>query len=135
MSTNSSSAKQWTRPRALALMAVCLLAGIAGGWGIHGTRNPAQTQAAKFAGIPAAAATPAPQAPSPDQLKMMADNQATPLIAKLKADPKNLDLITSIGNLYYDAKQYPVAVDYYGRALEMKPSDAAVRTDLATAYW
>jgi tetratricopeptide (TPR) repeat protein len=65
----------------------------------------------------------------------MADNQAAPLIAKLNADPKNLDLLTSIGNLYYDAQQYPVAVNYYGRVLAVKPSDAAVRTDLATALW
>ena len=138
MGTNSSSPKQWTRSQALGLMAVCLLAGIAGGWVIHGTRNPAQTETAKAAEVSAAApttATPASQAPSPDQLKTMADNQAAPLIAKLKADPKNSDLLTSIGNLYYDAQQYPVAVDYYGRTLEIKPSDAAVRTDLATAYW
>jgi cytochrome c-type biogenesis protein CcmH/NrfG len=26
-------------------------------------------------------------------------------------------------------------VDYYGRALKVKPSDASVRTDMATAYW
>ena len=138
MDTNNSSAKQWTRPRALALMAVCLLVGIAGGWAIRGTRLPAKTQTAKTTGLPVAAATSAnsaPHAPSPDQLKTMADNQAAPLIAKLNADPKNLDLLTSIGNLYYDAQQYPVAVNYYGRVLAMKPSDAAVRTDLATALW
>jgi tetratricopeptide (TPR) repeat protein len=57
------------------------------------------------------------------------------LIAKLNADPKNADLLTGIGNVYYDAKQYSVAVDYYGRELAMKPSDVAVRTDMATAYW
>jgi cytochrome c-type biogenesis protein CcmH/NrfG len=138
MDTNKSSAKQWTRPRAVALMAVCLLAGIAGGWAIRGTRHPVQTETAKAAAIPdasATSATPANQASSPDQLKRMADNQAAPLIAKLNADPKNLELLTSVGNVYYDARQYPVAVDYYGRALAMKPSDAAVRTDMATAYW
>jgi tetratricopeptide (TPR) repeat protein len=138
MDTNNPSAKQWTRPRALALMAVCLLVGIAGGWAIRGTRPPAKTETAKAAGIPVSATASAnsePHAPSPDQLKTMADNQAAPLIAKLNADPKNLDLLTSIGNLYYDAQQYPVAVNYYGRVLAMKPSDAAVRTDLATALW
>ena len=41
----------------------------------------------------------------------------------------------SIGNVYYDAQQYPIAVEYYTRALKLKPSDAAVRTDMATAYW
>jgi tetratricopeptide (TPR) repeat protein len=138
MDTNKSPAKQWTRLRALTLMAVCLLAGISGGWAIRGTRRPAKTETAKAADIPAAAATsanPVPQAPSPDQLKTMADNQAASLIAKLNADPKNLDLLTSIGNLYYDAQQYPVAVNYYGRVLAVRPSDAAVRTDMATAYW
>ncbi|MGA8087064.1 MAG: tetratricopeptide repeat protein [Terracidiphilus sp.] len=136
MGTNNSSAKHWTGPRAL--MAVCLLAGIAGGWAIRAARNPAQTKTAKVAGIPAATATsasPPLQAPSPDQLKTMADNQAAPLISKLNADPKNSNLLTSIGNLYYDAKQYQVAVDYYGRALESNPSNATVRTDMATAYW
>jgi tetratricopeptide (TPR) repeat protein len=119
-------------------MAVCLLAGVAGGWALHGARNPAQTGTAKAAAIPVAAATStnsSTQSPTPEQLKTMADNQAAPLIAKLIADPKNSDLLTSIGNSYYDARQYPVAVDYYGRALATKPSDAAVRTDLATAYW
>lgn len=138
MDTNNSSAKQWTRPRALALMVACLLGGIAGGWAIRGTRPPAKTETAKAAGIPVSAtasANSAPHAPSPDQLKTMADNQAAPLIAKLNGDPKNLDLLTSIGNLYYDAQQYPVAVNYYGRVLAAKPSDAAVRTDLATAFW
>jgi tetratricopeptide (TPR) repeat protein len=138
MNTNRLHAKQWTGPRAVALMVVCLLVGIGGGWAMRGTRHPVQTETAKAATIPDASATsanPATQASSPDQLKTMADNEAAPLIAKLNADPKNLDLLTSVGNVYYDARQYPAAVNYYGRALAMKPSDAAVRTDMATAYW
>ena len=83
----------------------------------------------------ASVANPVAQTSSNDQLKAAADNQAAPMIAKLKADPKNVELLTSIGNLYYDAQQYPGAVDYYGRELQIKPSDTAVRTDLATAYW
>jgi tetratricopeptide (TPR) repeat protein len=50
-------------------------------------------------------------------------------------DPKSADVLTSIGNIYYDAQQYPVAIDYYGRVLKTKPSDAAVRTDMGTADW
>jgi cytochrome c-type biogenesis protein CcmH/NrfG len=73
--------------------------------------------------------------PTPEQLKLMADKQAAPLIEKLKSDPNNPDLLASIGNFYYDAQQYPIAVDYYGRALKAKPSDAAIRTDMATADW
>jgi cytochrome c-type biogenesis protein CcmH/NrfG len=65
----------------------------------------------------------------------MADAQAAPLLDKLKAEPKNPELLAGIGNIYYDAQQYPIAVDYYGRALKARPSDASVRTDMATAYW
>ena len=61
---------------------------------------------------------PAPQPPSPAQLKEMADAQAAPLIEKLKSEPADADLLASIGNLYYDAQQYPIAVDYYARALK-----------------
>ena len=58
-----------------------------------------------------------------------------PLLDQLQSNPKNPDLLTSIGNVYYDAQQYPIAVEYYTRTLKLKPSDAAVRTDMATAYW
>ncbi|MGA8730239.1 MAG: tetratricopeptide repeat protein [Terracidiphilus sp.] len=68
-------------------------------------------------------------------MKEIADEQAAPLLEKLKSDPRNPDLLTGIGNLYYDAQQYSSAVDYYGRALKARPADAAVRTDLGTAYW
>lgn len=73
--------------------------------------------------------------PTAEQLRQMADAKAAPQIERLKSDPANPDLLTTIGNSYYDAQQYPVAVDYYGRALQAKPSDASVRTDMATAYW
>jgi cytochrome c-type biogenesis protein CcmH/NrfG len=138
MDTNNSAQKQWTAQRALVLMAVCLMAGVAGGWAVRGARLPAQPDNAKISATPPAIATgasPVAQVPSPDQLKVLADNKAAPMIAKLKSDPKNLELLTSIGNLYYDAQQYPFAVDYYVRELQIKPSDAAVRTDMATAYW
>jgi cytochrome c-type biogenesis protein CcmH/NrfG len=138
MHTNSFPRKQWTAKSALVLMAVCLMAGVAGGWAVRGARPPSHPDNAKVqvAVQPApSAVAPVTQAPAPDQMKAVADNQAAPLIAKLRVDPKNLELLTSIGNLYYDARQYSVAVDYYGRSLQINPSDAAVRTDMATAYW
>jgi tetratricopeptide (TPR) repeat protein len=65
----------------------------------------------------------------------MADAQAAPLLTKLKTDPTNSDVLDSVANVYYDAQQYAMAVDYYGRSLQAKPSDVSVRTDMATAYW
>ena len=40
-----------------------------------------------------------------------------------------------IGNIYYDAQQFPTAIDYYQRALKVQPANTGVRTDMATAYW
>ncbi len=137
MDTNNSLHKQWTTQRALILMAVCLMAGVAGGWAIRGARRTAETDSARSANAPQPATTSASaaQTPGPTRLKSMADNQAGPMILRLKTEPKNTDLLVNIGNLYYDAQEYPLAVDYYRRALQIKPSDAAVRTDMATAYW
>lgn len=128
----------WTGVQAYTLAVVCLLLGMAGGWLIRGSQTPAAPTAET-----ASASAPAPSAmgggmnaqPTPEQLKKMADTQAAPLIEKLKSDPNNPELLAGIGNFYYDAQQYPTAIDYYGRALKTKPADAAVRTDMATAYW
>jgi cytochrome c-type biogenesis protein CcmH/NrfG len=129
---------RWTRERAAFLAVGCLMAGFAGGWSIHGAR----IQSASTTSVPAPAASapgapdgPAPEAPDPGQLKQMADIQAAPLLAQLKSEPANPSLLASVGNLYYDAQQYPTAVDYYARALKIRPADAAVRTDMGTAFW
>jgi tetratricopeptide (TPR) repeat protein len=140
--TNRSAGMQWTRERAALLAVVCLLAGIAGGWSIRGSRTAAAMTVAKVsdAAFPAAKgaggeAGQAAQGTDSAQLKDMADTQAAPLLDKLKSDPSNADLLSSVGNLYYDAHQYPAAVDYYARTLKARPTDAAVRTDMGTAFW
>ena len=137
--------RQWTRGQAVILSGVCLAAGIGGGWSIprfhsgspNASTSPAFSAPATGAGV-AVSATSQPGAvptPDPNRLKAMADTQAAPLLEKLKADPQNADLLISIGNLYYDAQQYPAAVGYYARALQSRPSDVSVRTDMGTAYW
>ncbi len=136
--TNRTPAHQWTVKQAMMLAVLCMAAGIAGGWVIRAWQTPVATDPAKPANAAATAgmgAIPSSQTPSPAQLKGMADAKAAPLLDQLKANPKNADLLVSLGNLYYDAQQYPVAVDYYGRVLHARPSDVAVRTDMGTAYW
>jgi tetratricopeptide (TPR) repeat protein len=58
-----------------------------------------------------------------------------PLLMMLEQDAKNADVLTQIGNLYYDHHAYRQAVPYYRRALETRPDDANIRTDLGTALW
>ena len=136
--TNRSAGMQWTRERAALLALVCLLSGIAGGWSIRGWATAPAAAKVSDAAVPAAngvKAGTAAQANDSAQLKDMADSQAAPALDKLKSDPNNPDLLSSVGNLYYDAHQYPAAVDYYARTLKARPSDAAVRTDMGTAFW
>jgi tetratricopeptide (TPR) repeat protein len=134
--------RQWTSKQALLLVTLCLAAGIAGGWIIRGPQatTPASSGVQpRAASSTAAAAAAQPSSgnssPNPATLKSMADAQAAPLIAKLNSNPRDPETLVSIGNLYYDVQQYSVAVDYYNRALQLRPSDASVRTDMATAYW
>jgi cytochrome c-type biogenesis protein CcmH/NrfG len=132
--SRTTSTDQWTSVQAYTLSVICLLVGIAGGWLIRGSQAPA-------AGGPVETAAAAPisvsgqPAPSPAQMKQMADTQAAPLLEKLKADTGNASLLAEIGNVYYDTQQYPTAIDYYGRSLKIAPENASVRTDLGTAMW
>jgi len=134
---NSSSSVAWTSVQAYTLAVVCLLLGMAGGWLIRGSQSPATAAAVATASTtaPAAMGGTSNSQPTPEQLKQMADAKAAPLIEQLKSDPNNPELLANIGNFYYDAQQYQTAVDYYGRSLKAKPTDASVRTDMATAYW
>jgi len=134
MSGTKQMAEPWELRRAMLLGLVCLAVGLAGGWLIRGwDLAQAGTQARAVANAQSAQTTPA--ASDPAQLKAQADAQAAVLLEQLKAKPEDPALLASIGNLYYDAQQYAIAVDYYGRSLKGNPADAAVRTDLGTAYW
>ncbi len=126
--------KQFTVRKASILGGVCLVVGIAGGWSVHNVQKAAGMQPAANE-TAAAGGAPVATVAGPAELRQMADAQAAPLLDRLKADPTNAGNLASLGNLYYDAQQYSVAIDYYARALAGSPSNAAVRTDMATAYW
>ena len=60
---------------------------------------------------------------------------AQPLLAKLQTNPNDFETLRQLGNLYYDGKAFPQAIEYYNKALVMDPKSADVITDLGTAYW
>jgi cytochrome c-type biogenesis protein CcmH/NrfG len=135
-SKNHRSASTWKNSQAYTMIVICLLVGIAAGWFLRGSQPPVGSSGVQ-------AATNAPnlsnvnmgEQPSPQQMKMMADTQAAPLLEQLKSASGNPELLAKIGNIYYDTQQYPTAIDYYRRSLELQPSNVGVRTDLATAIW
>lgn len=139
--TKGSESGKWTSTQAYALSVICLLVGVAVGYLVRGSA-PSQTEAANvpqsrsngMAAPGAARSNGAVQQPTPEQLRQMADSQAAPLLAQLKNEPNNAELFYKIGNLYYDAQQYPDAVKYYQESLKIDPKATDVRTDLGTAY-
>ncbi len=73
--------------------------------------------------------------PSLDDMKRMADKQAEPLLAKLKTDPKNVDLLNKIALTYKAAHQFQDAISYFQKALDVDPKNVAIRTDMASCMY
>ena len=136
MEGKAPGAGQWTSTQAYVLSVICLLLGVAVGYLVRGSApsNNAlmQVRASSAESLPASMA--GGQQPGVGELRQMADTQAQPLLKQLESDPKNSTLLYQIGNLYYDAQQYPEAVKYYENSLQIDPRATDVRTDMATAY-
>lgn len=126
--------KQISSRKAGLLALVSLAAGVAGGWSIHHVQRDSSPIATRESAVSTYSASTG-HATDPVSAKQLADTQAAPLLEKLKSDPSNAELLANAGNIYYDAQQYPQAVDYYARSLKAAPSNVPVRTDMATAYW
>ncbi len=50
----------------------------------------------------------------------------------VEQDPQNAELLTALGNLYYDAGMADEAIEYYDRVLELQPNNVNVMVDKAT---
>lgn len=128
-STTRAGATQWTSLQAYVLAVFSLLLGVALGYLFRGSASqPAQ----------AATAVATQQVGMQDQQAQAqaALGQATaPLLEAVNKNPNDYDALVNLGNVYYDAQQYPNAIQYYERALVIHPENPDVRTDMATAYW
>jgi tetratricopeptide (TPR) repeat protein len=125
----------WTSKQAYLLAVFCLLLGIPLGYFFRGSASPepVSAKASEISGLPQPMSGQAQ--PSPEQMKTMIDRAAAPLLERLKADPADLDATIKAGNVYFDGQQFPEAIRYYTRALELKPDNPDVLTDLGTAHW
>jgi cytochrome c-type biogenesis protein CcmH/NrfG len=127
----------WTTTQVYAMAAICLVIGLVLGYLFRGSASrpdPASlaTQMPAAAGAPSAAQ---PQMPSLEDMKRMADKKAEPLLAKLKADPNNSDLLNQIGTLYKATHQFKEAAGYFQKAVDADPKNVAARTDLASCLF
>ena len=79
-----------------------------------------------------AAAPPAQSAPPPaviDPARVQA------LEAAARQNPKDMESRVQLGNLFFDAEQYPQAISWYEQAVALDSKDTNVSTDLGVAYY
>jgi cytochrome c-type biogenesis protein CcmH/NrfG len=142
--TPATSSSEWQVKQVYALAVVCLLIGLAVGYLFRGSRSPApspnpmQAASAPGASAPAGMGGRGGMGNQPvtlDQMKHMADKQAEPLLAKLKDDPKNADLLIQVGNIYLSTHQFKEAAEYFGKSLELKPKNTPIRTQMASCLY
>lgn len=125
----------WQGWQVYVMAAICLLIGVLVGYLVRGSAPAAAVPTATAQPSPEGAATTQKQMPSLDDMKRMADKQAEPLLAKLKTDPNNADLLNQVGNLYRLTHQFDVAATYYKKSLDANPKNVGPRTDLASCLY
>jgi cytochrome c-type biogenesis protein CcmH/NrfG len=89
------------------------------------------------------ARTAAPVAQSAPAQQQAAAPAATPIdperVKALEAvagqNPKDVQARVQLGNMFFDAEQYPQAITWYEQALAINPKDTNVSTDLGVAYY
>jgi len=133
------SSPAWKPLQTYTLATICLVIGLAIGYLVRGSAAPStvvapqETAQAAQPGQPARA--PQQAMPSLDQMKQMADKQAAPLLEKLKANPKDADVLNQLGTLYRATHQFKTAIDYYQKSLDINPKNVGARTDLASCLY
>lgn len=123
-------ASEILQPRYVYLMAsLCLILGLGIGYAMRGIEKPAPHA------LPAATPSASRHAPTLDDMKRMADQQAAPLLAKLKISPNNSSLLVQVAGIYHGSHQFKEAAGYYDRAVRADPKNVALRTKLASSLY
>src|SRR5271167_3300996 len=117
-STQPTAGSAWEAKQVYAMAVISLVVGLAIGYLFRGSQSPAP--AAQPVADSQASSQPSPHAggmggaggqmPTLDQMKQMADKKAEPLLAKLKSDPNNTELLTEIAKIYLSTHQFKEAV-------------------------
>lgn len=136
---NDMAASSWTATQTYVTATVCLLIGVLVGYLIRGSATPAgpKTTAAEMQ-QPASAPPPGmgqQRMPTMEEMKHMADKKAEPLVAQLKTDPKNVELLNKTALTYKAAHQFKDAIVYFQKALDVDPSNVPIRTDMASCIY
>src|SRR5664279_4162875 len=135
----SRSGTNWSPVQTYTVAAVCLFVGVAVGYLVRGSAKPAEPAPASAETQQAASMPPHGMGqqgmPTLEDMKRMADKQAGPLLAKLKTEPNNAQLLNQTALIYKASHQFKDAIVYYQKALDVDPKNVPARTDLATCLY
>jgi tetratricopeptide (TPR) repeat protein len=81
----------------------------------------------------ASGAAGAASQPSPEPV--LDERRAADLERAAKEQPKDAAVRARLADLYYDARRFPQAIQWYEAALAIDPKNVNVSTDLAAAYY
>jgi cytochrome c-type biogenesis protein CcmH/NrfG len=107
--------------------------GVILGWiiGTQQARRPGQAVAVQSATGQAGQSTGAVQSQAPP----LDQGRVQSLQTILASDPQNVNAAIQLGNTYFDAEQWPEAITWYERAVELDPKNPDASTDLGVAYY
>ena len=106
------------------------LFGLIVGW-VLGSQQAAGT-ARLAAPVAQAAAAPAQAGSQPAPVDPARVQAMETVAAQNATDPQPR---VQLGNMFFDAEQYPQAISWYEQAIKLNPKDANVSTDLGVAYY
>ncbi len=108
-----------------------ILFGVIVGW-VLGSQQARST--VPVAPPPAQAASTG-SAASASQAVPLDQERVKALMAVAQQNPDDAQPRVQLGNMYFDAEQYPQAITWYEQAMGLKKDDPNVSTDLGVAYY
>ncbi len=127
-STSQTRGGRWTPVRIFAAAMIILALGVSLGYLFSGSASQTATTG-RQTDNQTAGPTSQPESQQPF------DSTIRSLLQRLSRNPDDATLLVTIGDQYYDHRDYERAVDYYRRSLTLRPENVDVRTDMGTAIW
>jgi cytochrome c-type biogenesis protein CcmH/NrfG len=132
---SKSADSGWSSTQVYVMATICLVLGLIVGFLFRGSQTQSTAPAASGNTPPSAQNGMPQQMPSLEQMKHMADKQAEPLLAQLKSNPKNVEVLKKVAKIYASTHQFQEALGYYGRVLQIDPKDVPTRTEMASCLY
>ncbi len=137
--TGSTSVDRGVRAKQVyAAAGTCLVAGLAIGYfflGSHASPSVTRTNSAASTTNAAAAYNGVHPQLTIEQMKQMADAEASSLIRKSKGEPNNAGLLVQIAGIYQASHQFKEAAGYFLKALTIDPNNLSARTEMASCLY